>query len=84
MRDIKTPSVADSRVLTYLNARNKPLYENTEEENELLALWREKYYLALSEYKASRAAPDKVAIWRKAYEGDFNALDSEGKSTDKR
>lgn len=78
------PNIEDSRVLTYLNLRSEPEYVNTEEENQLLQLWRTKYYLAKSEYEKSRANPAKVALWRNAYEGIFNSLDDEGNPTEKR
>ena len=76
------PGVTDSRVLTYLNLRDKPEYVNTEEENYLLGLWRLKYYLAKEEYEKSRANSQKVTTWRRAYEGQFYKLDDEGKPTD--
>lgn len=72
------PSVKDSRVLTYLNLRNKPTYENTEEETTLLELWRTKYYIAKAEYEKSRANSKMVKIWRDAYEGKFNVLNDDG------
>lgn len=76
------PGVADSRVMTYLNLRDKPLYINTEEESRLLELWRTKYYLAKSEYEKSRCNSLKVSVWRNAYEGRFYKLDDEGKPTE--
>lgn len=75
------PSITDSRVLTYLNLRNNPPYENTEEENALLQLWRTKFTIAKDEYEKSRCNTAKVALWRKAYEGDFNKLDDYGEVT---
>ena len=78
------PGIKDSRVLTYLNLIDRPEYENTEQEDQLLELWREKYYIAQSEYENSRANSKQVKIWRDAYEGKFNALDTEGNITDKR
>lgn len=72
------PGIKDSRVLTYLNLIDKPLYCNTEEENALLQLWRTKYYIAKNEYLNSKAKPDKVKMWRNAYEGDFNKLNDDG------
>lgn len=72
------PSIKDSRVLLYLNQMPGTLYENTEEENYLLQLWRTKYYIAKAEYEKSRCAPTKIKIWREAYEGKFNQLDEEG------
>lgn len=75
------PDIKDSRVLTYLNIRNKPQYKNTEEETYLLQLWREKYYIAKSEYEKSAANSAQVAIWRNAFEGDFNKLDEKGNIT---
>lgn len=74
--------VKDSRVLTYLNLRTKPEYVNTEAEDCLLQLWREKYNLAKAEYKKSRCGSEKVATWRNAYEGKFYKLDDEGKPTE--
>ena len=61
------PGVKDSRVLTYLNLRDKPEYVNTPEEDILLNLWRTKYYLAKSEYNQSRANFANVSVWRDAY-----------------
>lgn len=78
------PGIKDSRVLTYLNLIDKPLYENTEEENALLQLWRTKYYIAKSEYEQSRAKPAKLATWRKAYTGDFNKLNDDGTMGDEK
>lgn len=78
------PGIEDSRVLTYLNLIDQPEYENTEKEDQLLELWREKYYIAQSEYENSRANSKQVKVWRDAYEGKFNALDTEGNITDKR
>lgn len=75
------PGVKDSRVLTYLNQRNEPEYVNTEEETALLQLWRTKYTIAKSEYEKSRANSVKVALWRNAYEGNFNVLDEKGEVT---
>ena len=75
------PNVKDSRVLTYLNARNKPEYVNTDEENILLQLWRTKYYIAKSEYDKSRANSNKVKLWRDAFEGNFTILDEFGNPT---
>ena len=80
--EIIHPNVKDSRVLTYLNQRNKPVYQNTDEEQILLKLWRLKYYIARDEYNASRASKKKVEYWRNAYEGRFYALDDEGKPTE--
>lgn len=78
------PNVKDSRVLTYLNKRDKPEYCNTDEENLLLQLWRKKFTLAKSEYENSRANSKKVNYWRSAFEGDFKELDENGEPTDKK
>lgn len=75
------PGVADSRVLLYLNQYNQPEYNNTLEEDYLLQLWREKYYIAQAEYEKSRCNSDKVKVWRKAYEGKFNKLNEKGELT---
>jgi hypothetical protein len=72
------PGIKDSRVLTYLNLINAPLYRNTEEEDALLQLWRTKFNIAKSEYEKSRANATMVKIWRNAYEGDFNKLNDDG------
>lgn len=77
------PNVKDSRVLTYLNQRNKPQYINSDEENLLLELWEEKYNLAKSEYEKSRANSKMVKYWRQAYEGKFKQLDKNGEMTNK-
>ena len=78
------PGIKDSRVLMYLNLIDKPLYENTEEENALLQLWKAKYYIAKAEYEQSRAKPSNLKIWRNAYEGDFYKLNDDGsQSSDK-
>lgn len=77
------PNVKDSRVLTYLNQRNKPEYQNTTEEDLLLELWSEKYTLAKAEYEKSRANSKKVKYWRDAFEGKFKKLDIQGNVTDK-
>ena len=76
------PGVKDSRVLLYLNQKAGEPYHNTSEEDYLLELWRAKYYVAKAEYNKSRCAPDKVKIWRDAYEGKFNKLDDFGNITD--
>lgn len=78
------PGIKDSRVLLYLNQRPGHPYQNTSEEDYLLQLWREKYYIAQAEYKKTRCAPEKVEIWRRAYEGKFNKLDDFGNFTDER
>lgn len=77
------PGIADSRVLTYLNARNKPEYVNTPEESILLELWKTKFEIAKGEYEKSRANSAMVSIWRDAYQGKFKILDANGKPTDK-
>lgn len=76
------PGIKDSRVLLYLNQLNHKDYINTPEENYLLNLWRQKYYIAQAEYKKSRCAPEKIDVWRKAYEGKFKKLDDFGELTD--
>ena len=75
------PNIKDSRVKTYLNLSEGPAYVNTEEETQLLQLWRTKFYIAQSEYEKSRANSSKVKIWRDAYEGNFNKLDEDGNIT---
>ena len=80
-KELIHPNIKDSRVLTYLNIRNKPQYQNTEEEEYLLQLWREKYYIAKAEYEKSAANSANVTIWRNAFEGDFNKLDDKGNIT---
>lgn len=75
------PSVKDSRVLLYLNQLNKEVYTNTSEEDYLLQLWRQKYYIAVAEYEKSRCSSKKVKLWRNAYEGNFNKLDDFGEQT---
>lgn len=75
------PNVKDSRVLTYLNMRDRPTYVNTDEENILLTLWREKYEIARAEYEQSRANSNKVKLWRDAFEGVFYVLDEQGNPT---
>lgn len=76
------PGIKDSRVMMYLNLIEKPLYTNTEEEEQLLQLWRTKYYIAQKEYEKSRANPGMLKLWREAFEGRFPALDEEGKPTE--
>ena len=78
---ISHPNIKDSRLMTYLNLDNKYTYNNTEEENELLQLWKIKYHIAEGEYNKSRANAAKVIQWRKAYEGNFNKLDENGEPT---
>ena len=78
------PGVKDSRVLIYLNLPEGAEYNNTEEENALLELWRTKYYIAKDEYQKSRANSLKVETWRRAFVGDFQQLDDEGKPTTKK
>ena len=63
------PNIKDSRVLTYLNADKSNNYVNTVEENELVNLWRQKFLIAVAEYEKSRSNPQKVKLWRDAYEG---------------
>lgn len=75
------PNIKDSRVLTYLNARNKPAYVNTEEEELLLQAWHAKYVIAKKEFENSRLTPENLKRWRDAYEGKFYKLDDEGDST---
>ena len=76
------PSVTDSRVLLYLNQKSGTMYQNTPEEDYLLQLWREKYYIAKAEYEKSRCNPRAIGVWRDAYEGKFNKLDENGERTD--
>lgn len=78
------PGIKDSRVMIYLNLAEGPLYTNTQEEDYLLNLWRQKYYIAKSEYEKSRCGPKRVAIWRDAYEGKFNKLDELGEFTNEK
>ena len=78
------PTVKDSRVNTYLNLRDKPLYTNTPEEDQMLEAWRTKYYIAKAEYEQSRANSANVELWRNAYCGVFNKLDKNGKMTEER
>ena len=78
------PSITDSRVRLYLNLPDGKIYRNTEEEQILLDLWRTKYYIARGEYEQSRANPRKVAVWRNAFEGNFNKLDECGNPTDEK
>ena len=78
------PNVKDSRVLTYLNLRNNPEYENTAEEDQLVEYWEEKLEQARAEYEKSRANSKNVNLWRKAFEGDFCQLDEDGNQTDKK
>lgn len=75
-------SVKDSRVLTYLNLRDKEPYVNTEEENYLLGLWQAKYEVAKAEYQKSRCKSEKLQIWRNAFEGKFYMLDDQGAPTE--
>lgn len=77
-------TVKSSRVEMYLNWDDKDLYVNTPEEDEMLDYWQTKYDLAEAEYMSSRANPAKLKLWRDAYVGNFNALDSEGNPTDKK
>ena len=72
------PGVKDSRVLTYLNLTPKVPYQNTEEENILLNLWRMKYYIAVGEYEKTRAKPTNLEKWRSAYLGELNKLNDDG------
>lgn len=72
------PGIKDSRVLTYLNLRQDVPYTNTPEEDTLMNLWRTKYYIAEAEYKKSRARPEKLDVWRKAYLGELNKLNDDG------
>lgn len=76
------PGIRDSRVLLYLNQEHRQNYINTAEEDYLLNLWRQKYYVAQAEYKKSRCRPEQVKIWRDAYEGKFNKLNEFGELTD--
>ena len=78
------PGVKDSRVMVYLNLVEGPLYTNTLEENYLLNLWRQKYYIAKAEYEKSRCGPKQVSIWRNAYEGKFNTLNEFGEFTNEK
>lgn len=77
------PNIKDSRVLTYLNARNKPEYVNTEEEQQLLMLWHIKYTVAKAEYEKTHANSKMVKLWRDAYRGRFFVLDEEGNPTER-
>ena len=78
------PSIKDSRVLTYLNADDTQLSQNTKEETELVQLWREKYYVAKAEYEASRCNSKKVKQWRDAYEGIIYKTDADGTVTEQK
>ena len=81
MSELRHPSIKDSRVLTYLNQRNKPEYVNTEEESALLQLWHTKYVEAKAYYEHSRVNSAKLKLWRNAYQGNFNILDKNGDPT---
>ena len=76
------PNIKDSRVLTYLNQLNLPLYVNTQEENILVSLWNSKFQVAQQEYEASRVNSKNVIKWREAYLGKFKILDNEGNETE--
>jgi len=79
------PNVKDSRVMTYLNLyQTKDEYVNTKEEDSLVYAWRTKFVLAEKEYQQSRNGPEKVAKWRKAWEGIFNKLNDKGEETTER
>lgn len=78
------PGIKDSRVLLYLNQKEGIPYSNTLEEDQLLQLWRQKYYIAVAEYEKSRCSSKNIRIWRNAYEGNFNKLDENGEITNKR
>ena len=71
-------NVTDSRVLTYLGQRDKKLYKNTKEEDELVDLWEEKYNIAKDEFEKSRANSKNLKLWRDAYEGKLQKLDENG------
>lgn len=75
------PNIKDSRVLTYLNADKSNNYVNTEEENMLVNLWRQKFLIAVAEYEKSRSNPQKVKLWRDAYEGIIYKTDENGNTT---
>jgi hypothetical protein len=77
------PNIKDSRVLTYLNQdNNRPQYENTEEENVLVNLWRTKFLIAEQEYESTRVNSKNVQRWRNAYMGSFKALNDQGEETE--
>lgn len=75
------PNIKDSRVLTYLNADKSNNYVNTVEENMLVNLWRQKFLIAVAEYEKSRSNPQKVKLWRDAYEGIIYKTDENGNTT---
>jgi hypothetical protein len=79
-------TILDSRVELYLgNANNKETdYLNTDEENELVGLWNQKYLLAKAQMEASRINSAELTKWRNAYFGEFFKLDSNGKETTER
>lgn len=79
---LSKPSVKDSRVLTYLNIVDTPPYQNTEEEDMLVNLWRTKFAIAENEANAGRCNAEAVRKWRRAYLGQFNQLDEQGNETD--
>lgn len=82
MANIIHPGIKDSRVLTYLNLRDKPAYVNTSEENALKELWKTKFNQAKSEREKSIANDKNLKIWRNAYAGDFNKLNEHGEITE--
>lgn len=76
-------TVADSRILTYLNLRDVTTpYVNSAEEDELVQLWDSKFQVAKEEFEKSRVNSKNLASWRETYMGNFNELDEHGDPTD--
>jgi len=79
---LPTPSVSDSRVLTYLNLEHiENPYVNTVQEAELVGLWNAKFLIAKNEYEKSRVNSANLKAWRDTYLGIFNKLDENGDIT---
>lgn len=78
-------SVLD-RVDLYLQWNNKTAgYTNTDEENKLCDKFSTLYTMALAyKEKSEYASSANVTMWRKAYEGILNALDSQGAESKKK
>lgn len=84
MLDAVKPTIKDSRIKTYLNIDDAPVYVNTDEENAMVQAWTTKYLLAKAEMEKSRVNSNNLKTWRNAYLGKFNALDEHGNITDTR
>lgn len=73
------------RLDMYLDEDNRPTYQNTERENELVNKFNTLYCTAKSAQESTEECnPSNLEKWRKAYYGVLNALDQDGEVSNRK